>query len=126
MFDRAFGERAYEVPLQHEEEHDYRHTHNERRRHQPRPVGGVLSKELLQTDWHRHQLLGVDERPRVDVLIPALDERIDRGRYESRSGEGQDYLPERLEPSRPVDSCCALELARDIVLEAFQQPDGKG
>src|SRR5918997_5399917 len=49
MLDRAFGEGAHEVPLQHHEEHHHRYAHDERGRHQARPVGDVLGKEVLQT-----------------------------------------------------------------------------
>src|SRR5215217_2818418 len=125
MLDRTLGKGAHEVPLQHKEEHDHRHTHDERGRHESRPVGGIFREELLETNRHRHQLLRVDERPGIDVLVPALDEGVDCGRYQSRRGKRQDDLPERLKPGRSVDSRRAFQFGRNIVVEAFEEPDRK-
>src|SRR3984893_6626698 len=108
-----------------EEGIDYRHGDRaeQRARHQRSPEEHVAADQL-GSDAHRHGLLlgRGEEDERVDELVPGEREGKDTGREDARYGDGEDYVNHRLPPRRAVDARALLELLRDCLEIAHQQP----
>ena len=87
--DRACGQAGEDPLLQDQRDRDQRQRDDHRRRHDlaPRHVerAARLADEGRDRDRHRVVLRRLDERERVEVLVPGGDEREQPGRDEARA-----------------------------------------
>src|SRR5918996_5147489 len=103
-----------------------RDARDQRGREQPLPEEDVAADELRRhADRDRLLLRARDECQRVDELVEREREGEDDDREDPRDRDGQDDAPERAEPGSAVDQSRVLEVARDRLEEAHQEPGGE-
>ena len=107
---------------EHEDDHDRHAGHDHAGRERP-PVLGVLLVDVpAQAEREREVLVRLQQRAREDVLVEGADEREDRDHRQDRQRERQDDAPEDLRRRGAVDTGRLVELGRDRVEEALEQP----
>ena len=113
-----------DVVLDEERVEDHqRQRADQRAGHQRAPAVDVAVDELVDDrDRHRLVLRRGDEGERVDELVPAQREAEDEGRDQPRHRERQDDLGQDLPAAGAVDQRAFLELERDGLEVAHQQP----
>src|SRR5918996_3074280 len=104
-----------------------RDARDERGREQPLPEEDVAADELGgDADRDRLLLRARDERERVDELVEGEREGEDDDRQDPGQRDGEDDAPKRAEARGPVDERRVLEVGRDRLEEAHQEPGGEG
>src|SRR5688500_5823018 len=100
---------------------------NQRRRHQRLPEEDVSPDQVVRDARGHRSLLGArDERERVDEFVHAQREGEDDRRQDPRERDRKDDQEERLQARRSVDQRRVLELLRDGLEEAHQEPRREG
>src|SRR5215204_2813786 len=100
---------------------------DQRRRHQRLPEEDIPPDQVVRdARGHRSLLGGRDERERVDELVHAQREGEDDCRQDPGERDRKDDQEERLQSRRSVDQRRVLELLRDGLEEAHQEPRRKG
>src|SRR5439155_2244499 len=100
-----------------------RNAAQQRARHQLSPEVDVAADHLrYDADRHRLALGRRQEHQRVDELVPRQREREDACRQDPRHGDGEDDPHHRPEARGPVDARALLELLRDRLEVAHEQP----
>src|SRR5688500_2008628 len=100
---------------------------NQRRRHERLPEEDIPPDQVVGNARRHRSLLGRrDERERVDELVHAQREGKDDRRQDPRERDRKDDQEERLQSRRPVDQRRVLELLRNGLEEAHEEPRRKG
>src|SRR5918995_2884184 len=96
---------------------------NQRRRHERLPEEDIPADQVVRDPrGHRSLLGGRDERERVDELVHAEREGEDDRGQDPGKRDRQDDQEERLQSRRPVDQRRVLELLRNGLEEAHEEP----
>src|SRR5438128_4750705 len=91
--------------------------------HERAPVEDVAAHELGEdSDRNRLLLRRREEDESVEELVPGQSEREDSGRENSGDGEREADADHGLDPARPVDPRAILDLPRNGLEIAHQQP----
>src|SRR5215471_10648526 len=121
--DRAGGESGDDPALSDEHQRGNRQRRDERARENL--SSGHLILPAKERNRHRHGVtLGPERKTeREQKLVPAVQERQDRGRRQPWPGQRQHDRPQGSKPAGAIHQRRLFELARKLPEEADEEPD---
>src|SRR4051794_24137888 len=125
--DRARGQAGDDALLEQQDEEDQRDRDHHGRGRDAAERHLVLGRAGEERDRRRHgaRLGRRREGHGEEELVPRADEREDAGGRQSRCGQRDDDLAERLEMGRAVDERRLLEIPRDLLEERHEDVDAQ-